>query len=202
MLWDKPLPLAWRSRPSVIEAKHGLAGPDRNVLLFMTWDGELAYAVPSKPGSIDFEKVVGLTYEDGRPIRLGGPAGLSGRIKFTAADWDGDGVWDVVMGVQKSLQKYLGGSAQEAPSAAPYWLRNVGTNAQPKFEEARLITFKSGVPIEMEKHSFDVFPTDLNNDGKLDIIFGDDEGTIFHLMRDELSWDNAPQQPASGKDDP
>jgi len=202
MLGDKPLPLAWRSRPSVIEAKHGLAGPDRNVLLFMTWDGKLAYAIPSKPGSIDFKNVVDLSYADGRPIRLGGPAGLSGRIKFTAADWDGDGVWDVVMGVQKSVQKYLGGSAQEAPSAAPYWLRNVGTNAQPKFEEARLITFKSGLPIEMEKHSFDVFPTDLNKDGQLDIIFGDDEGTIFHLMRDALSWDNAPQQAASGKNDP
>lgn len=195
MLKDKPLPLAWRSRPSVIPAKYGLAGPDKNALLFMTWDRKMAYAVPDKAGSTTFESVTDLAYIDGQPIILSGPAGLSGRIKFTAADWDGDGKWDVVAGVQQALQKFFRPAGTEAPSAAPYWLRNVGTNEQPKFEYPRLITFKNGSPIVVSKHSFEVFPTDLNGDGQLDIIFGDDEGNIYYQMRDNLSWDESPHQP-------
>jgi hypothetical protein len=188
MFGDKPLPVAWRSRPAVVDGQYGLAGDDRNSLLFMTWDRKLAYAIPESNGSINFEDVVELGYEDGSPIILSGPAGLSGRIKFAVADWDEDGVWDLVLGVQHSLQKYFRLPGTESPSSAPYWMRNIGTNDNPVFEPARMITFKDGSPIRVKSHEFSVYPTDLDDDGHLDIIFGEDEGFIFYLMRDQLAW--------------
>ncbi|RYD32724.1 MAG: VCBS repeat-containing protein, partial [Verrucomicrobiaceae bacterium] len=189
MLGEKPLPLAWRSRPAVLDGRHGLAGKDRPCLLFMTWDGQLAYAVPEARGSLNMERVTALTYESGQPILLAGPAGLSGRIKFSVTDWDGDGTWDLLAGVQHGLQRAFRTPGTESPSSAPYWLRNAGTASRPLFEPARMITFRDGTPIRVKSHSFDVFPTDLDADGKPDLIFGDDEGFIFHLSRDLLKWD-------------
>ncbi|MDQ8192920.1 VCBS repeat-containing protein [Coraliomargarita sp. SDUM461004] len=189
MLGEKPLPIAWRSRPAVVNGQYKLAGDNRNCLLLMTWDNKLAYAVPDSNGSLNFEKVIDLNYENGAPIILCGPAGLSGRLKFAAVDWDEDGVWDIVTGVQRALQKYFRAPGTESPSSAPYWLRNIGTNDQPIFEPARMITFKDGTPIRVKGHEFSVYPTDLNKDGHLDIIFGEDEGFVFYLMRDQLAWD-------------
>ena len=59
-----------------------------------------------------------------------------------------------------------------------------------------------GSPIVVSKHSFEVFPTDLNGDGQLDIIFGDDEGNIYYQMRDNLSWDESPQKPTVSSGQP
>ncbi len=188
-MWgDKPLPVAWRTRVGVVPASYNLADSARNCLLFMTWDRKMAYAVPEKNGSLNMETVVELCYEDGSPIILSGPVGLGGRVKFSVADWDGDGKWDVVFGVQQALHKYFRVPGTESRTAAPFWLRNVGTNEKPVFEPARQITFKDGSNIDVKKHDFSVFPTDLDGDGKLDIIFGEDEGFIFYLNRSELAW--------------
>ncbi|MDQ8192933.1 VCBS repeat-containing protein [Coraliomargarita sp. SDUM461004] len=191
MYKGKPLPLAWRSRPAVIDGKFGVAGDDRNCLLFMTWDRKLAYAIPEKNGSLNMEKIVEVTYESGSSIILSGPAGHSGRVKFAIADWDEDGTWDLVCGVQRRLQAYFRYGSTESPSSAPYWFRNVGTNEHPVFDPSRLITFKDGSPIVVNGHEFSAFPTDLNDDGHLDIIFGEDEGFVFYQMRDQLAWDES-----------
>lgn len=191
MSGDKPLPLAWRSRPAVLQGRYGVAGDDRPCLVFMTWDGKLALAVPDRRGSLNIGSITDLTYESGQPILLSKPAGLSGRVKFSVTDWDGDGTWDLLIGVQKDLQGAFRPSGTESPSSAPYWLRNAGTNSKPLFEPARMITFRDGTPIRVKSHSFDVFPSDLNHDGVPDLIFGDDEGFIFHLFRDQLKWDES-----------
>lgn len=189
MLGPDPLPLAWRTRPAVIPGRHRIAGDDRHCLLFMTWDRKLAIAIPDQPGSLRFENTAGLTYENGSPIILCGPSGYSGRIKLAVADWDEDGRWDIVAGVQQHLQPFFRPPGSESPSSAPYWLRNTGTNERPVFEPARLITFRDGTPIRVQSHEFSAYPTDLDGDGHLDLIFGEDEGFIFHLMRDQLKWD-------------
>jgi hypothetical protein len=188
MLGDRPLPAAWRVRTAVIDSKYGVAGPDRSCLLFLTWDNKMAYAVPEKRGSLNFEQVVELQDEDGKPIIMSGPAGFSGRLKLSVADWDDDGKWDIVAGCQQSLQRFFRSEERRAPSAAPFWLRNVGTNDRPVFQLPRLITFKDGTPIRVNGHNFNVDPTDLDGDGLLDIIFGDDEGFIFYLYRRDLAW--------------
>jgi|GEM_PF-1819977 len=191
MMGGKPLPVAWRTRLGVVPGKYRLAGDDRNCLLFMTWDRKMAYAVPTSNGSLDIERVVDFAYEDGSPVILSGPVGLSGRVKFTVYDWDGDGRWDVVLGVQQALQKYFRLPGAESPSPAPFWLRNVGTNDKPLFEPARMITFDDGKPIVLKKHDFSAFPTDLFKRGAADLIFGDDEGFIFYMPREKLAWNES-----------
>jgi len=191
MMDGKPLPVAWRSRLGVVPGAYKLAGDARNCLLFMTWDRKMAYAVPKENGSLEIERVVDFAYEDGSPIVLAGPVGLSGRVKFAVTDWDGDGRWDVVLGVQHGLQKFFRQPGSESPSSAPYWLRNVGTNDKPVFEPARLITFADGQPIIVNKHDFTAFPTDLKKRGAGDLIFGDDEGFIFYLLREDLAWNES-----------
>ncbi|QHI69098.1 FG-GAP repeat domain-containing protein [Tichowtungia aerotolerans] len=191
LMGGKPLPLAWRSRPAVIDGKYGVAGDARPCLLFMKWDNTYAVAVPDARGSLNMERVVDLRDEDGLPIRTSGPAGLSGRTKLSVADWDGDGVWDIVIGSQQALQRYFRQPERESPTAAPFWLRNVGSNEKPVFQLPRMITFKDGSPIHLNKHNFNIWPTDLNEDGLLDIIFGDDEGFIFYLDRDPLAWNES-----------
>jgi len=184
----KPLPVAWRSRPAVIDGKHGVSGDDRPCLFFTKWDNKLAIGVPETKGSLNIDKVIEVQDEDGMPIVLSGPVGLSGRTKFSIADWDNDGVWDVVFGSQRALQRFFRIPDRESPSATPFWMRNVGTNDKPVFQLPRMITFKDGSPIKVNNHNFNIWPTDLNGDGLLDMIFGDDEGFIFYLYRDQLEW--------------
>ncbi|MBC2593889.1 VCBS repeat-containing protein [Ruficoccus amylovorans] len=188
MMGDKPLPVAWRTRPAVIDRKYGVAGDDRDVLLMIQWDNNFAMAIPDAPGSLNFERLIEVKDVTGETINISGPGGFTGRIKLSVCDWDNDGKWDVVFGSQKSLQKYFRLSGNESPSAAAFWMRNVGTNMEPVFELPQMITFSDGSPIVINKHNFNVYPTDLDGDGELDIIFGDDEGFLFYLNRDDLAW--------------
>jgi len=189
MMDGKPLPVAWRTRPAVIDGKYRVADDDRPCLLFMKWDNVLAIAIPEKRGSVNMERTIDLVDEDGHPIALSGPAGFSGRLKFSIADWDADGVWDIVFACQESLQQFFRTPDRKVQTSASFWMRNVGTNERPVFQLPRLITFKDGTPIKVNKHTFNIWPTDLSGDGDLDIIFGDDEGFIFYLYRDRLAWD-------------
>lgn len=189
MSGDKPLPIAWRTRPAVIDGQYGVAGDDRPCLLFMKWDNTFAIGVPEKRGSLNIKKIIDLQDEDGFPVNICGPAGLSGRAKVSVTDWDNDGKWDIVFGIQKSIQRFFRKPDRESPTAAPFWMRNVGSNDHPVFQLPRMITFKDGTPICVNKHNFNVLPTDLDGDGLPDIIFGDDEGFMFYLYRKELAWD-------------
>ncbi len=191
MMDGRPLPVAWRTRPAVIDGRHGVAGDDRPCLLFMKWENTFAIAVPQTRGSLNIERIIDLVDEDGLPITVSGPAGFSGRAKFSVADWDGDGVWDIVMGTQKSLQQFFRTPERESPTSAPFWLRNVGTNRKPVFQLPRMITFKDATPICVNKHNFNVWPTDLNGSGTPDLLFGDDEGFMFYLFRDQLAWNES-----------
>jgi hypothetical protein len=188
MFGDKPLPTAWRTRPAVIDRNRGIAGDERDVLLMVKWNSNLAIAVPDSPGSLNFENLIPLKYANGEKINLSGPAGKSGRVKLSVADWNQNGVWDIVFGVQEALQPYFRLDGNVSGSSAPYWLENVGTNAEPIFKLPQMIRFADGTPIRVRNHNFNIYPTDLNGNGALDIIFGDDEGFFFYLYREELSW--------------
>ncbi len=93
------------------------------------------------------------------------------------ADWDGDGLWDIVTG---------------AADGGVYWYRNAGKRGLPEFE----------APVTLvEKHEgigySEIFPdkdpkpgirsqvavTDYDGDGKLDVLLGD-FCTYLHLKKD------------------
>ncbi|MEM8738808.1 MAG: VCBS repeat-containing protein [Planctomycetota bacterium] len=189
------LGVGWRSRMIGLPGDYELAGDERPVLLFVDLESKLNLGVPVKTGSHEIESVIALESVDGGPIITAGSAGMSGRTQLSAPDWDGDGRWDIMYNTPAksvplsetdpeliALNDYL-------RSCATFWLRNVGTNQAPRFEQPRRITYRDGAVIRVETHSQNVEPTDLDGDGQLDLIFGDGPGFVYYLMRDELAWD-------------
>jgi hypothetical protein len=92
---------------------------------------------------------------------------VNGHANPVAADWDGDGLWDLVVG---------------ASDGGVSWFRNAGTRKEPRFEEARelvepkakdkFLTVKDGdAPRPGVRAQICVADYDL--DGKLDLIVGD-----------------------------
>lgn len=190
-LAGKPLPVAWRSRPAILPGSFGCAGDRRPCLLYMDWDGDLAIAAPARAGGTEMERTTKLHYADGAAIRLCGPCGHWGRTKFAVADWDGDGLWDVVFGTNMALHPYFVPKSEDQTnprSAAPFWMRNVGTARAPVLQRPKLIRQANGEPYRFGVHNASCWPTDLNRDGRLDLIIGIEEGKVYGYLRDELRW--------------
>ncbi|MEL7087425.1 MAG: hypothetical protein AAGL98_03125, partial [Planctomycetota bacterium] len=189
------LGVAWRHRPAVLPGSHRLAGDDRPALIYLDLNTNLVAGIPARTGSTEIQDMIPLTYTDGSSIQTSGSAGLSGRTVLNAADWDGDGIWDLVVGgVYRNAVVYNSDPIDQAltdhlRSSSAFWLRNAGTNAEPKFEPARRITWADGAVTRVETHGFAIETTDLDGDGELDLIFGDGPGFIYRLMRDELAWE-------------
>ncbi|WP_432799948.1 FG-GAP repeat domain-containing protein [Poriferisphaera sp. WC338] len=193
------LPVAWRSRPTVIPGKYRIAGDNRPVLLYLDIDQNITFGIPESIGNTNMIKTFHPTYTDGSTIQTAWYGGLSGRTSFSVIDWDQDGKWDILFDAQgenttrfykKSIDMKQWGYLK---THSPFWLRNVGTNNQPIFEKARRIRHADGSIMRTEIHGLNVCPADLDKDGQaLDLVFGDGPGSLFYVMRDELSWDEEP----------
>ena len=189
------LGVAWRHRATGLDGSAGVAGDDRPVLVYLNLDLNLVAGVPVSTGSTEIEREVPLLYTDGSNIRTSGSAGMSGRTVLNADDWDGDGVWDVVFGVvSKNVEVFNPDPMDQATTAglgssSAFWLKNVGTAAEPEFEKARRITWKDGGVTRVETHGFAIEPTDLDGDGKLDVVFGDGPGFVYAIDRNDLTWE-------------
>lgn len=135
-----------------------------------------------------------LLLEDGTPIGANFlPAGGTGRTKFTLADWDGDGVMDILVGTPRhgSVPNPNTGLPQSRglPGATVLWLRNTGTNDAPKFAFPRSLQFR-GQPVYFGQHECSTALTDLGASGGPNLIVGDEEGRIHFYHRADISWSN------------
>ena len=177
------LPAAWRQRPAILPAEHGIAG-NRPCLLHMNWDGVLSIGVPDGVGSTRIAEQRALRYRDGTPVKLDGPAGLWGRAKFAVTDWDGDGVWDVLFGTNRSDHRFFSKECEHR-EAMPFLLRNAGTAGAPVLEPP--VPIKLGdVYLAFGVHIAAVWPTDMDGDGRDDLIIGAEDGRVYRFLRDEL----------------
>ena len=172
--------VAWRQRPAVT--------PDGR-LLVQDWDGDLALATPDSSDVTRITGVAKLTYADeAAAIRTSGPGGFWGRGKPVVTDWDGDGDWDVLFGTHRGNLRYVDPAIGDAEGARIVLLDNAGTNAEPAFARPTLLSM-DGTPLTFGTHVAAAWPSDLDADGRADLIVGTDDGRVYAFVRGELSAD-------------
>lgn len=134
-------------------------------LLIGTGMGEVHF-VPRTPGKeLRFGPARKLNILDEKPLQV-----PSGNASPVAADWDGDGLPDLIVG---------------ANDGSVVWFRNVGTRKQPRLEAARELVPESPGrfgenlrPGEWGRRSRPAV-VDWNGTGRLDLIVGDHSGSIW-----------------------
>jgi hypothetical protein len=185
----KPLRSAWRSRPAILPPGSGIFGTSGLAsLVFMDWDGDLAMAVPRAAGSTEIVRVEKLHDAQGKAMRFCAVGGGNwGRATFSVADWDEDGRWDILFGNVRMVQKNFLSGKDLPKDAAPIFLRNIGTNENPVFAAPKPIRKADGEFVVTGHHICAVWPTDLDGDGRLDLIMGSEDGKIYYVLRSELA---------------
>jgi hypothetical protein len=174
---------AWRTRPAIW---------DNSKIVVINIDGFAQFFMKDDK---DYSKVHEgelLRYVDGCAIRCCGPGGHLGRTVLFSCDWDGDGIIDIVAGTHRDLTEHI--NAFFPRKATVFWLKNVGTNAEPVFERPRLITLKDGTPIDLVCHKCSPWCVDIDGDGELDLISGAEDGKVYAWLRKELKWDWEPSR--------
>ena len=194
---QKPIPftrggeaykVAWRSRPDIVSGKSGFAGVPHDSLLVQDWDGDMSVAIPEAPGSASIAREIKLRYVDGETIRLCGPAGLWGRGAVSLFDWDGDGDLDMIFGTNRSCHQFFS-EKKKKKGAVPFLIRNEGTNAKPVFARPQPFALKSGIDLKFGVHNATPWITDLNKDGKADMLIGAEDGKVYGFLNEELVVD-------------
>lgn len=165
------------------------------------WGDRMAYVALDDADEFHlYWRIDDLNLSDGGKLRLDDgsaiqanflPAGATGRTKFTLADWDSDGVMDILVGTPRhgSVPNPTTGLPQSRglPGATVLWLRNTGSNAAPKFAFPRSLQFK-GQPVYFGQHECSVALTDLGGQGGPHLLVGDEEGHINYYSRRDISW--------------
>jgi hypothetical protein len=178
---DRPLVTVWRCRPTTV--------PGRRLPDYLSLDerGWLTrYRRDIKAGVNALKPGETIRYEDGSPVKLDGLAGHSGRAKLWACDWDGDGDWDLLVGIPAMTNRYLFGESPEVMCATVVLLENVGTAEEPILSRPRYLRHRDGRPICLGWHSCAPQAIDWDEDGELELIVGAEDGKIYLI--DDLAW--------------
>lgn len=163
-------------------------------------DGHMAYVALDEDDEFHlYWRVDDYNVRDGGKLRLdsGAPiranflhAGGTGRLKLNLADWDRDGLVDLIVGTprhgsvpdpEKGLPQSLG-----LPGSAVLFLRNTGTNAAPVFQFPKLMAFH-GDPLFLGQHACGPAIADFGGPEGPDLIVGEEGGRFLYYHRADLS---------------
>lgn len=174
----------WRCRPGV--AKLG----DR--MAYITLDDQNELHLYWRLDDYNLEDGGKLLLTDGSKIsteRNNNGTG-SGRAKFEIADWDGDGVKDLIIGSNALM------SIPNPTSGIPYFtnrqasvifMKNIGTDESPRYEYPVALTYDNA-PLTFMWHACSAVVTELG--GGTNILVGDERGRFYLLKREKLSHTN------------
>ena len=106
---------------------------------------------------------------------------------MSLVDWDRDGLTDIVFGNNASSQRFIEKTVRRRGGSLLYVLRNVGSDAEPKFAEAApMILRKNGKRLGFGWHNSTPWVTDLNGDGKPDLLVSAENGKVYAFDHDEV----------------
>ncbi|MCQ2184121.1 MAG: VCBS repeat-containing protein [Bacteroidales bacterium] len=180
----------WRVRPAAFRSG--------NEVYLATVDGDNAIHLYRRVSDTSVEDLGKALLKNGRNItghkanlgkRLGGE---QGRMKLEFADWDGDGVTDLLLGHAS------GGCVPYPEVGFPYsvggtmqcmWLRNVGTNDKMVFDTPVLLGFR-GINYNIGSHSnvptiCPLGPSDES--GRPNLLIGTESGKMYFFKRSDVS---------------
>ncbi|CAG5003762.1 hypothetical protein DYBT9275_03224 [Dyadobacter sp. CECT 9275] len=169
----------WRTTPYIMDFdEDGL-----NDLVMLDYEGYLAvYPRSKKEGKLLLgHPQRNFIFPDGTPIRLNQLEGKSnGRMKIIFADWDGDGLKDLIF--------------SHKPAAS--WMKNKGT------KDGKMILQYMGRVVSRSLMGHDDCPvvSDFNKDGVPDLLVGTETGVLYYWQRP--SFDITTTMTTSGKQTP
>lgn len=176
----RPLRTVWRTRPAAWPG-------DGKLPNFVTLDHEgkvTLYRRDTSRGRRVLRPGMRFRYVDGEAIKLDGPSGHCGRIKLNACDWNDDGRLDIIYGICGVQLYYSYANKLVRRAATVLLLRNAGGDP-PRFERPRLIRV-AGKLLALGGHSVAPHAIDIDRDGALDLIVGDENGKIYYFHRSFL----------------
>ncbi len=165
----KALRSAWRTKPALwpVEGRRDLIATDLE-----------GYAVRYRDtGRRDrpvFAYAGRLVLENGQEFRPFSPTGnnpLGGRTRYVVVDWNGDGVWDLLMSNNEAM---IG-------SGILYY-ENSGTNEDPVFFRKNHLMVNGREIRSGSGHAVNPCATDWFASGLTDLVVGNDDGSL-HLYR-------------------
>ncbi|AQQ69852.1 hypothetical protein SMSP2_00186 [Limihaloglobus sulfuriphilus] len=175
-----PLKIRWRTRPAMWYFEQedkmppAIVTSDEYGFITMYERDFIEGPAGLKPGTR-------LKYTDGREIKIDGPSGYNGRSKFCAADYNGDGRLDLLIGQPRRGGLINAGrryDLADADAAYVALLINAGSNRQPRFEPAKPLTLANGEILYFGNHSCSPAVMDVDGDGKLDVFIGTERGYV------------------------
>lgn len=138
-------------------------GDGRKDLLIGNFDG---YIMVYLNKGTDAAPLFGSSYN--LKLRNGKDAKIGTRVAPRIFDWDRDGKKDILAG---EYEGYI------------YFLRNMGTNIVPAFDDYEKLLLSSGKPLlysgKEGGHRSRLYVTDWNNDGFYDILAGGTDGKVM-----------------------
>ncbi len=185
---------AWRVRPGVasIDGRMAYIMQDDSNALHLYW----------RIDDFNLEDGGQLRMADGSPITSHTPQnsdspGQHGRSKIEVADWDGDGVLDLIVGTTKR------GCLPDPISGLPWTrrqllketglqvlvLRNSGGNGAPRYQKPKLVQFR-GKDLYLGAHSNAPATCPFGDiSSGLNLIVGAEDGRLYFFDRKDLSFD-------------
>ncbi len=152
----------WRTSPFIMDFNNdGL-----NDLVMLDYEGYLAvYLRFKKDGKLLLAHPQrNFIYPDGEPILLNQRTGSShGRLKITFADWDGDGLEDLVFSSKPAVD----------------WMKNMG------MKDGKMVLQYMGrvVSRTLMGHTDGPVVSDFNKDGIPDLLVGTETGVLYYWER-------------------